>query len=164
MGLNKENKAVLYTTLAVFSGVAVYFIYKLVKGGKSNQIANSTNLSINETKGESTGVDEYVSGTAQPSSDYFPLAVGMRGTKVFVLQSALNKLGQKVNIDGSYGQETYKAVTNVNGWGIGSNTICGLSFKCGLDYDEWNKIIENAKTKGFNVNLAWTEAKKLWKL
>jgi|TARA_R110000744_G_scaffold4570_5_gene16493 hypothetical protein len=166
--MEQNSKNLLY----VFGGLAVtisaYFGYSLLSKNKNpsfgvNDNSDKKDDSTNNTK---TGIDEYVSGTAKPSNEKYDLEIGMSGQKIYVLQSALKNLGCYDGVlDGEFGEKTYKAISSCSEWGwvtLGSCSVVG-NYICNVDYGMWQTITNRAKQKGWNINTAWTEAKKLWK-
>lgn len=156
-----KNKTFIYVGAGFVLSIIGYFAYDLIK---SNQEAKKFKASGQKKvdKDTSLGIDEISSIGAQASNDSYPLKVGSYGAKVFVLQQALNELGQSAVVDGKFGQKTYKAVNAITfGFGYG-NILCGLDYGCGVSYDNWNNIIKKAEEKGFNQNQSWTNAKKVW--
>ena len=160
----KLNKTVIYVGAGLATALVGYFIFDLLKT-KSDEKKFKT---IGEKNiGEPTtslGSGETSSASAQDSNDAYPIGVGQYGAKVWVLQEALKKLGQNVTVDGKFGQNTYKAVNAITfGFG-GGNFLCRIDYGCKVSYNNWENIIEKASEKGFDVNSAWTNAKKKWKV
>ena len=164
--LNK--KTFIYVGAGLATALVGYFAYDLLKT-KSDQrkFSTSGNKSTGNnsgTTGASLGLGETSSASAEDSNDAYPIGVGQYGAKVWVLQEALKKLGQNITVDGKFGQNTYKAVNAISfGFG-GGNILCGMNYGCKVSYNNWENIINKAKEKGFDVNQAWTNAKKKWKV
>ena len=150
----------------LFTAISGFFIFNLVKGKgasrKAEEGKTETSIDTGDNGDYDLGLGEVGSKDAQRGNDTFPLLVGMRGGKIYVLQSALNKLGQNLTLDGSLGQKTYMAITNISGWGFGSNIICSLSKICDLEKSQWENIISKAKQNGFNLENTWKESEKYW--
>jgi len=144
---------------SLFGVVLLYFGYDLYKTNKSKNeaIANSTQI-----KGDKDGVigdGQQSSDGAKESRDSFPLKVGKYGYRVAVLQSALNKLGSSLTVDGAFGQMTYDAIiTNTDQW----NFTCRVGALCGLDKDEYDSILINASKENWIQKNAEELAKDSW--
>ena len=87
-----------------------YFGYKLSVAQKQKEKAEKGN-SI-EQGGEQGGNDDNTQSSqgAKESKDSFPLFVSAFGYRVQLLQSALNKLGASLTVDGGFGEKTYDAI------------------------------------------------------
>ena len=135
------------------------------------ELANDENLNIpdNESSNEVV-IDNLPTGQqssqgAKPSDDGFPLRAGKYGYKVYLLQSALNKLGASLRLDGKFGQATYDAITD-----YGDLPFYDWNFTCNFQYIElcvitkqkWDKILSNAKKQGWNEQQAKEDASKNW--
>ena len=165
MAINK--KTAIYVGAGLATALIGYFIFDLLKtkadqkkfgslGSKNNGGSSGTNGSV--------GAGEVSSASAQPSNDSYPFGVGSYGAKVWVLQEALNELDANLVVDGKFGQKSYKAVNSVSfGFGAG-NILCGIDYGCKVSYNNWQNIVDKATESGFDVNQAWTNAKKKWKV
>lgn len=166
--MDKLNKKTLIYAGAGLGTVLIgYFIWDLLKiNADKNKYSQQSQKETGGTsvKKDDLAANESSSGTAQSSNDAYPLKIGSYGAKVFVLQEALNKLGAGLTIDGKFGQNTYNAVQDVDfGFGLG-NMLCGIDYGCSVSYSNWEKIVNKAKEKGFDVNVSWTRAKAKWKV
>lgn len=159
--LNK--KTFIYIGAGLITVIIGYFAFDLIKTNKeAKKFKTSGQKKID--KNTSLSIDEISSNQAQASNDSYPLKIGSYGAKVFVLQMALNKLGQSLIADGKFGQKTYKAINEITfGFGYG-NILCGIDYRCKVTYNNWQNIIEKAEDKGFDQNQSWTNAKKVWKV
>lgn len=160
----KKNKTLAYTLGAVALVSVSYMVYKLIKGKKQLGFAQGSfeqNIQSDDT--ENTGVDVVKGGSKLVSNDSYPLKKGMQGQKVYVMQSAMKHLGSSIHPSGRFDSNTYDALQ-----GGGYFTYFGLNWACSLGgcymtYNEINnRILQPAKEKGWDVNKAWTEAKKLY--
>lgn len=160
MAVNK--KTLIYVGAGLGTALIGYFIFDLVR--TNSQAKKFKSQTPRESTAGNVGSNETGSNFASPSNDKYPLKVGMYGAKVWVLQEALNKLGQNITVDGKFGQQTYSAVQSIsNGFG-GLNFLCGFDYGCTVTYNNWENIVNKAKEKGLDVNQAWTNAKKKWQL
>lgn len=152
-------KAVKIISGIVVGGIAAYFLIDLINSNQKKQFAKSKDkesvFSDNLTE------EEMLSNAIPNSNDNFPMKVGMYGARVAVLQQALNKLGENLTVDGKFGNKTYDAVRKQGGFSI-FNVTCRVTYGCSLSYDDWLKITAKAVKSGFNMNTAWTNAKKLY--
>lgn len=155
-----KNKTLYYVVGGVLTAITGYFVFDLVKGNQTRQNLKSAQK---QKVGENSLAPNELSSTGRKEGkDSYPLKVGSTGANVWVLQEALNKLGQGITVDGVFGQETYNAVQNVpNGFGL-LNFTCGIGYACKVTYDNWNDIIAKARLKGFEENASWTRAKRKW--
>ena len=160
--LNKKNA--IYVGAGLATALVGYFVYDLLmtkRDQKKFATSGQQNIGKPDT---SLGIDEISSSSTQPSNDSYPIGVGQYGAKVWVLQEALNKLDANITVDGKFGQNTYNAVNDVSfGFGAG-NILCGINYGCKVSYDNWQRIINKAVENGFDVNQAWTNAKKKWQV
>ena len=163
---NLNKKSALYIGGGILTIVIGYFLYDLIKGNKEAKqygTIQDQNTNPNKTTTSLT-IDEISSNATKQSNDTYPLKIGSYGSKVYVLQDALNTLGASIIVDGRFGQNTYKAVNKISG-GFGvANILCKLDYGCSVSYENWNNIITKAEAKGFNTNASWTAAKKTWKV
>ena len=168
------NRKTLYIVGGSVVGLLLGFMaYKLVRADKKRDRAdvNDENLNIpdNESSNEVV-IDNLPTGQqssqgAKPSDDGFPMRAGKYGYKVYLLQSALNKLGASLTLDGKFGQATYDAITD-----YGDLPFYDWNFGCNFQYIElcvitkqkWDKILSNAKKQGWNEQQAKEDASKNW--
>ena len=159
-----KNKTFIYVGAGLATTLVAFFVYDLMKT-KSDQ--KKWQSSGQENIGGQSGTistGEVSSASAQDSNDSYPFGVGQYGAKVWVLQEALKKLGASITVDGKFGQQSYKAVNDIT-FGFGAtNMLCGIDYGCKVSFSNWQNIIDKATEKGFNVNKAWTNAKKKWKV
>lgn len=166
--MEQSSKNLLYVFVGLAVTISAYFGYSLLSKRKniSFGVNDNSDLKNNSTTNTKTDVDEYVSGKAKTSNEKYDLKIGMKGQKIYVLQSALKNLGCYDGVlDGEFGEKTYKAISSCSEWGwitLGSCSVLG-NYSCNVDYGMWQKITNRAKQKGWNINTAWSEAKKLWK-
>jgi len=160
--MEKNTKIILYTVAGVVTSASAYFIYSLIKGKKSfkksekfddSDAITESSTNVGTENNTVTSVDEYVTGTAEPSRESYPLEAGMYGQKVYVMQSALKSLGKYSGaLDGKFGQKTREALKDY------FYTACTW-ISCDISYSNWEEIIDDAKSKGWGLNKAWSEAK-----
>jgi hypothetical protein len=159
--MDKRKKPIIIAGAGIATVLIAYYVYDLLK--TQSEIKKLDDPKPKPLPKSTAGQDEIISMEAQASNDAYPLKVGSYGAKVYVLQDALNKLGAGLTVDGKFGQKTYTAVTNITA-GFGAlNILCKLDYGCTLTYDNWTAIIKKAEEKGFNINVSWTSAKKIWK-
>lgn len=153
--MNKKQWYIVGGSIAVV--VVLYFVYDLIKTKQNKALATS-----NETTsegGQGLNPDQESSQGAKKSQDAFPMKVGSYGYKVSLLQSALNKLGAKLLVDGKLGQSTHKAIYDFgNEWSF----LCYGTYFCELTEEEYNNILAKAINKGWTKSVAEEEAKKQW--
>ena len=94
------------------------------------------------------------------------MRAGAFGYKVSLLQSALNKLGASLTVDGKYGQKTYDAVGEFGGlpwyqW----NALCKLQAveMCYLAKADYEDILAEATKQGWKKQQAEGIASETWK-
>ena len=152
------NKKQWYIVGGSIAGVIVlYFVYDLIKTKQNKALATSNETS--SEGGQGLNPDQESSQGAKKSQDAFPMQVGSYGYKVSLLQSALNKLGAKLLVDGKFGQSTHKAVYD---YGDEWSFLCYGTYLCGLTEEEYNNILAKAINKGWAKSVAETEASKQW--
>lgn len=150
--------------------VLTYFGYGIWKANKNKKLAKKGN-SI-ETKGSTTGgTDDNTqsSDEAKESRDSFPMGVsvntggtGSFGYKVSLLQSALNKLGASLTVDGKFGNKTFDAIGENGGLAWYDWTPLGLYWE-ELDKEEYDEILQNATKQGWKKKQAEGIASETWK-
>jgi hypothetical protein len=159
--MTKNTKIILYTVGGVVTSAVAYFIYSTVVRKKSqtfgdnldNSATNTSPVNNTNENNTATSVDEFVSGSAVQSRESYPLEAGMYGQKVYVMQSALKSLGKySGELDGKFGQKTREALKDY------FYTACTW-INCDISYNNWKEIIDDAKSKGWGLNQAWSEAK-----
>jgi len=113
--MSKGNKILPYIIFGVPALIAVYLIYKSIKGKKGQDAPatapnNSSNSSDSQTENTSGG------GVKPSVTKYFPLKKGSKGGKVTELQTALISLGKDLGAtgaDGDFGSKTEAALKSV---------------------------------------------------
>lgn len=150
----KKNKPIAYTLGAIALVSVSYMVYKLIKGKKQLGFAEGSF----EQNIKSDNTDSKLI-----SNDSYPLKRGMQGQKIYVMQSAMKHLGSSINPSGRFDSDTYDALQDGGYFTyFGLNWACSLG-GCYMTYNEINdRIFKPAKDKGWDVNKAWTEAKKLY--
>ncbi len=146
--------------------VLTYFGYNLWKANKNKQLAErGERLETGSTTG-STDSNTQSSDERKESRDSFPMRAGAFGYKVSLLQSALNKLGASLTVDGKYGQKTYDAVGEFGGlpwyqW----NALCKLQAveMCYLTKADYEDILAEATKQGWKKEQAEGIASETWK-
>ena len=142
-----------------------YFAFKIIKAYRNKKIATVNEIDLNTSEtGGSVGSGQQSSQGAKPSSDSFNLKLGSYGYKVSILQSALNKLGASIDVDGKYGQKTQSAITEFGGlpfykW----NKSCDWLGGCSISQSNYNEILSNATQEGWSESEAKALASKDWK-
>ena len=139
-----------------------YFGYKLSVAQKQKEKAEKGN-SI-EQGGEKGGNDDNTQSSNDPkqSKDSFPLKIESFGYKVQLLQSALNKLGASLTVDGRFGEKTYDAIWDYADlpWYAWRQTL--FSRINVLSKDNYEQILANATQKGWVVKNAEDLASESW--
>jgi len=142
--------------------VLTYFGYNLWKANKNKQLAErGERLETGSTTG-STDSNTQSSDERKESRDSFPLKVGSYGYRVSLLQSALNKLGASLTVDGKMGAKTYDAIGEHGGLSWFDWTSLGLYYNK-LDKEEYKEILENATKQGWKKEQAEGVAGETWK-
>lgn len=99
--MKKGTKIIL--GILLLSGIGT-LVWWLTKGEKEIKKSDGTPL-------EDTPNPQKIIEKTEPSqTDSFPLKNGSSGDNVSYLQRALNNLGAKLKVDGSFGNNTYNAV------------------------------------------------------
>jgi len=143
---------------SVIGIVLAYLGYDLYRTNKSKNeaIENKTDGGADEDGGLPDGQES--SKEKKQSRDSFPLKVGSYGFKVFLLQSALNKIGSDLTVDGKFGQKTYDALLDTKQL----NYFCNIGQFCGVDRAQYLKILSNAKEGGWNQANIELLSKEKW--
>jgi len=153
-------KKTLYIVGSSAMGIALaYFGYDLYRTNKSKKdaIANKIDVKGDEKGKVSEGQES--SQAKKQSKDGFPLKVGAYGFKVFLLQSALNKIGSSLTVDGKFGEKTYDEINvQTKQWNYG----CTFGSICGLDREEYIGILKKATSLGFRQKEVEILAKENW--
>jgi len=160
------NKKTLYIVGGSVVGLTLsYFAYKIILAYRNKRLATQNQIDLNTSEtGGSVGSGQQSSQGAKPSNDSFNLKLGSYGYKVTLLQSALNKLGASLDVDGKYGQKTQSAITEFGGlpfykW----NKSCDWLGGCSVSESNFNEILSNATEEGWNETEAKALASKSWK-
>jgi len=142
--------------------VLTYFGYNLWKANKNKQLAErGERLETGSTTG-STDSNTQSSDERKESRDSFPLKVGSYGYRVSLLQSALNKLGASLTVDGKMGAKTYDAIGEHGRLSWYDWTSLGLYYNK-LDKEEYKEILQNATNEGWSKEQAEGVAGETWK-
>lgn len=160
------NKKTLYIVGGSVVGLTLsYFAYKIILAYRNKKLAtqNKIDLGTSETGGN-VGSGQQSSQGAKQSNDSFNLKLGSYGYKVTLLQSALNKLGASVDVDGKYGKQTQSAITEFGGlpfykW----NKSCDWLGGCSISESNYNDILSDATQQGWNESEAKKLASQSWK-
>ncbi len=153
--------------------VLTYFGYSLWRANKNKELAErGERLETGSTTG-TTDDNTQSSDARKESRDSFPMGVsvnegntGSYGYKVSLLQSALNKLGASLTVDGRFGAKTYDAITEHGelGWyALKWGFTCGLAYGCTLIEEYYNDILEEATKQGWKKEQAQGVASETWK-
>ena len=140
-----------------------YFGYKLSVAQKRKiQAIKGNTLDLGETNG-SVDNNTQPSQGAKESRDSLPLNVGSYGYKVQLLQSALNKLGASLTVDGKLGDKTYISINNNGGLPIYTwNSGCEIGNVCSLNKSNYDEILANATKQGWIIKNAQDLASDSW--
>ena len=144
--------------------VLTYFGYSLWKANKNKQLAERGKSIDNKEEVGNNDSNTQSSNAPKESRDSFPMQVGAFGYKVSLLQSALNKLGASLTIDGKFGNKTYLAINNNGGlpwytW----NSACEVRNICSLEKSDYEQILSNATKQGWKKEQAEGVASETWK-
>jgi len=148
--------------------ILTYFGYSLWKANKNRELAErGERLETGSTTG-STDENTQSSDAKKESRDSFPMGVsvnsggtGSFGYKVSLLQSALNKLGASLTVDGQFGYKTFDAIGEHGGLSWYVWTPLGLYLE-ELDKEEYEDILKNAEKQGWKKEQAEGIAGQKW--
>ena len=144
--------------------VLTYFGYNLWKANKNKELAERGEILETGSTTGSTDDNTQSSDEQKESRDSFPLKVASYGYKVSLLQSALNKLGASLTVDGKFGNKTYDAVGEHGGLGWTAWSIpCEVGYWCKLDKGRYLEILSNASSQGWKKEQAEGVAGETWK-
>ena len=155
----KKNK-VTYIVLGTIIGLGLtYFGYTLIKpksDSKDDDDDDDDVVVVNNPYG-----DDIIDGK-KVSKDSFPLKIASKGFKVQVLQSALNKLGASLTVDGRFGEKTYDAIWDYADlpWYAWRQTL--FTRLNVLSKDNYEQILANATEKGWVIKNAEDSASVSW--
>ncbi len=142
--------------------VLTYFGYSLWKANKNKELAERGKAIDNKGEVGNNDSNTQSSNAPKESRDSFPMQVGAFGYKVSLLQSALNKLGASLTVDGKYGKKTFDAVGEHGGLAWYEWTPLGLYLE-DLDEEEYDDILKNATKQGWKKEQAEGVASETWK-
>ena len=149
----KKNK-VTYIVLGTIIGLGLtYFGYTLIK-------PKSDSKDDDDDDDDDDG-DDIIDGK-KASKDSFPLKIASKGFKVQVLQSALNKLGASLTVDGRFGEKTYDAIWDYADlpWYAWRQTL--FTRLNVLSKDNYEQVLANATKEGWVVKNAEDSASESW--
>ena len=154
----KKNKAT-YIILGTVIGLGLtYFGYTLIKPkSESKDDDDDDNVVVdNNPYG-----DDIIDGK-KVSKDSFPLKIASKGYKVQLLQSALNKLGASLTVDGRFGEKTYDAIWDYADlpWYAWRQTL--FTRLNVLSKDNYEQVLANATKEGWVVKNAEDLASESW--
>jgi peptidoglycan hydrolase-like protein with peptidoglycan-binding domain len=154
----KKNK-VTYIVLGTIIGLGLtYFGYTLIKPKSDSKDDDDDDdvVVVNNPYG-----DDIIDGK-KVSKDSFPLKIASKGFKVQVLQSALNKLGASLTVDGRFGEKTYDAIWDYADlpWYAWRQTL--FTRLNVLSKDNYEQILANATEKGWVIKNAEDSASVSW--
>jgi peptidoglycan hydrolase-like protein with peptidoglycan-binding domain len=155
----KKNK-VTYIVLGTIIGLGLtYFGYTLIKpksDSKDDDDDDDDDDVVNNPYG-----DDIIDGK-KASKDSFPLKIASKGFKVQVLQSALNKLGASLTVDGRFGEKTYDAIWDYADlpWYAWRQTL--FTRLNVLSKDNYEQVLANATKEGWVVKNAEDLASESW--
>ncbi len=160
------NQKTLYIIGGSVVGLTLsYFTFKIIMAYRNKKLATQNKIDLNTSEtGGSVGSGQQSSQGAKQSNDSFNLKLGSYGYKVSLLQSALNKLGASIDVDGKYGQKTQSAITEFGElpfykW----NKSCDWLGGCSVSQSNYNEILSNATQEGWSESEAKVLASKDWK-
>jgi len=146
--------------------VLTYFGYSLWKANKNKELAETGKRIGGKDETGKNDENTQSSDDKKQSRDSFPLRVSSFGYRVSLLQSALNKLGASLTVDGRFGDKTHDAITEHGElgwyaplWGF----TCGLGYGCQLTRDYYNEILAEATKQGWKEEQAKGIAGETWK-
>jgi lysozyme family protein len=85
------------------------------------------------------------------------------GYRVQLLQSALNKLGASLTVDGKLGTKTYEAINDNGGLPFYTwNSTCEIGNVCSLQKEDYELILANATKEGWVIKNAEDLASETW--
>ena len=154
----KKNK-VTYIVLGTIIGLGLtYFGYTLIKPKSDSKDDDDDDdvVVVNNPYG-----DDIIDGK-KASKDSFPLKIASKGFKVQVLQSALNKLGASLTVDGRFGEKTYDAIWDYADlpWYAWRQTL--FTRLNVLSKDNYEQVLANATKEGWVVKNAEDSASESW--
>lgn len=159
------KKQTLYIIGGSLFGITMgYFAFKIYRAKQDKKNAQS-GVDFEEEGVEGT-IDPNTESSvgAKESRDSFPLKVGSYGYKVSLLQSALNKLGASITVDGKFGSKTYEAIGEHGGLGWTTWSVaCEVGYWCELKKDNYLEILSNASSEGWSKEQAEGVASADWK-
>tara|TARA_R110000803_G_scaffold189529_2_gene252011 strand:- start:1258 stop:1794 length:537 start_codon:yes stop_codon:yes gene_type:complete len=158
----KTVYAIVGSILALSLG---FFGYKLYVAEQKKQKSEKGDvIDGGKDGGEKGGNDDNTQSSNDPkqSKDSFPLKIASFGYKVQLLQSALNKLGASLTVDGGFGEKTYDAIWDYADlpWYVWRQTL--FSRLNVLSKDNYEQILANATQKGWVVKNAEDSASETW--
>ena len=154
----KKNK-VTYIVLGTIIGLGLtYFGYTLIKPKSDSKDDDDDDdvVVVNNPYG-----DDIIDGK-KVSKDSFPLKIASKGFKVQVLQSALNKLGASLTVDGRFGEKTYDAIWDYADlpWYAWRQTL--FTRLNVLSKDNYEQVLANATKEGWVIKNAEDLASESW--
>ena len=155
----KKNK-VTYIIVGTIIGLGLtYFGYTLIKPK-----SDSRNDDDDDDDDDNPYGDDFVDSKKE-SEDNFPLKIASKGYKVQLLQSALNKLGASLTVDGRFGEKTYDAIKPFGGlptyiWKYSLPFFNSRLQK--LSKGSYEQILANATEKGWVIKNAEDLASQTW--
>lgn len=159
------KKQTLYIIGGSLFGITMgYFAFKIYQANRDKK--NAIEGVTIENEGVEGTIDQNTQSSvgAKESRDSFPLKVGSYGYRVSLLQSALNKLGASLTVDGKMGAKTYDAVGEHGGLGWTDWTYaCEVGYWCDMTKERYNEILKNASKEGWSKEQAEGVASADWK-
>lgn len=157
--MKKNLKIALYVIGGLTLSLGGFALYKKTKSNKKDKGGANT-AGSGETN---TNVDDTIVGNGVGFTPKFPLQNGSEGITVYIVQSALIKLGQNISLTGKWNKETYDAVDDANIWVFGFGTICNFGGGCPFASNNYEKLLKKAVEVGFNFDETLVKAKLFFK-
>ena len=145
-----------------------FFGYKLYVAEQKKQKSEKVDfIDGGKDGGEKGGNDDNTQSSNDPkqSKDSFPLKIASFGYKVQLLQSALNKLGASLTVDGRFGEKTYDAIKPFGGLPtyIWKYSLPFFNSRLQeLSKGSYEQILANATNEGWIVKNAEDLASESW--
>jgi hypothetical protein len=161
--MKNNTKIALYIIGGLTLSVGGFLFYDKLKSNKKDGNVNEGGDETNTGGENNTNVDNTIVGDGSNFIPKFPLRDGSQGMTVYIVQSALIKLGQDITLNGVWDEKTYDGIYATDSWIFGFNTICNIGKSCPFVKSNYDKLLQSAYLKGFDYNKAVLEAKAFFK-